>query len=472
MLQRYSCRQKGVNRDPFLEEWLAFGAMFESRNMHSMNQPRLALFALLPLFVGIHSFGQGSPMFRGDPAHSGIYAGAGVPKFHGIRWSFHTNSEVVSSPAIVGGVVYVGSNDGNLYAIDESSGKLHWKFETGSAIPSSPAVAAGIVYFASYDGNFYAVDAVTGKLKWKFADSGERRYSGTHLHGMLPAGETMPDPFDVYLSSPVVWNGTVYFGSGDGNVYAINAKSGALQWKFHTGDVVHASPAIAQGKLYVGSWDSYFYALDAATGKQLWQFKTGEDPKIHNQVGIQSSATIADGVVYFGCRDSNLYALDAATGRKRWFFSNHGSWVITSPVVKDGKLYFATSDSTLFHALDAKTGAPLYSIKFRWPIFGSPAIAGNTLYLPEQNGKLTAINLIAHKPAWVFQTDASRQNLPKLSKPDGSAAYESVFTSTFYDDTIVGIKKLRSVGSILSSPVVSGSTVYLGTSDGSLYALQ
>jgi eukaryotic-like serine/threonine-protein kinase len=86
-------------------------------------------------------------MFRGDPGHSGVYAGAGVPEFHGVRWSFHTNGEVVSSPAIVGGVVYVGSNDGNLYAIDESSGKLHWKFETGSAIPSSPAVAAGIVYF-------------------------------------------------------------------------------------------------------------------------------------------------------------------------------------------------------------------------------------------------------------------------------------------------------------------------------------
>jgi eukaryotic-like serine/threonine-protein kinase len=437
-----------------------------------MNQSRLALFTLLPFFFGIHAFAQGNPMFRGDPVHSGIYAGAGVPEFHGIRWSFHTKGEVVSSPAVVGGVVYVGSNDGNLYAIDESSGKLRWKFETGSAIPSSPAVAAGIVYFASYDGNFYAVDAVTGKLRWKFADPGERRYSGTHLHGMLPAGEVMPDPFDVYLSSPVAGNGLVYFGSGDGNVYAINAKSGALQWKFHTGDVVHASPAIAQGKLYIGSWDSYFYALDAATGKQIWRFKTGEDPKIHNQVGIQSSATIAGGVVYFGCRDSNLYALDATTGRLRWFFSNHGSWVITSPVVKDGKLYFATSDSTLFHALDAKTGAPLYSIKFRWPIFGSPAIAGNTLYLPEQNGKLTAIDLVTHKPVWVFQTNASRQNLPSLSKPDGSPSYDSVFTSTFYDDTIVGIKKLRSVGSILSSPVVSERTVYLGTSDGNLYALQ
>jgi len=411
-------------------------------------------------------------MFRGDPGHTGIYADSGVPEFHEVRWRYHTNGEIISSPAIVGGIVYVGSNDGNLYAIDESSGQLHWKFTTSSRIPSSPAVVGGIVYFASYDGNFYAADAKSGKLRWKFANPGERRYEGTHLHALLPAAETMPDPFDVYLSSPVIWRGTVYFGSGDGNVYAVNAASGALKWKFHTGDVVHASPAIALGKLYIGSWDSYFYALDATRGKELWRFKTGEDPKIHNQVGIQSSATIAGGIVYFGCRDSNFYALDATTGRQRWSFSNHGSWVITSPVVKDGKVYFATSDSALFHALDAETGAPLYSIKFQWPIFGSPSIAGNTLYLPEQNGKLTAIDLVTHKTAWVFQTDASRQNFPKLSRPDGSPAYESVFPSSFYDDTIVGINKLHSVGTILSSPVVSGRTVYLGTSDGSLYALQ
>ena len=134
----------------------------------------------------------------------------------------------------------------------------------------------------------------------------------------------MPDPFDCYLSSPVVWNGAVYFGSGDGNVYAVDAGSGALKWKFKTGDVVHASPAIADGKVYIGSWDSYFYALDAATGKEVWRFKTGEDPDIHNQVGIQSSAAVVDGVVYFGCRDSHLYALDAKTGEKKWAYRDQG----------------------------------------------------------------------------------------------------------------------------------------------------
>jgi outer membrane protein assembly factor BamB len=66
----------------------------------------------------------------------------------------------------------------------------------------------------------------------------------------------MPDPFDFYLSSPVVANGAVYFGSGDTNIYALDAASGALKWKFKTGDVVHASPAISDGILFVGRWDS------------------------------------------------------------------------------------------------------------------------------------------------------------------------------------------------------------------------
>jgi len=411
-------------------------------------------------------------MFRGDLTHSGIYAATGVPKLKGVKWSFHSRGEIISSPAIANGVVYVGSNDGNLYAIDQQSGSKKWSYATGARITSSPAVADGLVYCSSYDGTFFAVDAISGKLKWKFRIAGERRYTATHLHGSLPAGEAMPDPFDVYLSSPAVWRGAVYFGSGDGNIYALDAATGTVKWKFPTGDVVHASPAIADGKLYIGSWDSYFYALDASTGKELWRFKTGEDPDIHNQVGIQSSATVSDGVVYFGCRDSNFYALDASTGQKRWSFSNKGSWVIVSPVVQAGKVYFATSDSALFNILDAHTGALIDTIKFQWPIFASPSIAGNMLYLAGQDGKLLAVDLTSRKPVWTYQTDGSKQYLRAYSNPDGSPNYRAVFTSDFYDDLIAGVEKIRTVGMILSSPVISGSVVYVGSSDGNLYALE
>ena len=169
-------------------------------------------------------------MFRNDLAHSGIYASVGAPSLKSVKWTFHTHGEVISSPAIASGVVYVGSNDGTLYAIDQQSGTQKWKFPTAARITSSPAVADGLVYFSSYDGNFYAVDTATGKQRWKFRNAGEHRYAATHLHGSVPEGETMPDPFDFYLSSPAIWNSAVYLGSGDGNIYALDTATGALKW--------------------------------------------------------------------------------------------------------------------------------------------------------------------------------------------------------------------------------------------------
>jgi eukaryotic-like serine/threonine-protein kinase len=157
------------------------------------------------------------------------------------------------------------------------------------------------IYFGNYDGNIYSVDAKTGEQRWKFASEGEHRFTARHIQGADPTAESMPDPFDLYLSSPTVVQDTVYVGSGDGNIYAIDAASGALRWKFRTGNVVHASPAVANDTVYIGSWDSFFYALNAKSGQERWRFKTGEDHVISNQVGIQSSAVIADGVVYFGC---------------------------------------------------------------------------------------------------------------------------------------------------------------------------
>jgi outer membrane protein assembly factor BamB len=411
-------------------------------------------------------------MFRGNPQHTGVYDSTGVPVFHNVKWKFHTAGFVISSPAIDASTAYVGSTDGNLYAVNLVTGDQKWKFATEARITSSPGVERGTVYFSSYDGKFYAVDASTGKLKWKFQTAGEHRFAAKHLHGSFPESETMPDPFDFYLSSPTLSGDAIYFGSGDGNVYSLDAASGKLNWKFPTGDVVHASPAVANGTVYVGSWDSYFYAIDAVTGKEKWRFKTGVDPAIHNQVGIQSSAAVADGIVYFGCRDSNFYALDAVTGQKKWSFNNQGSWVITSPAVYDGKVYFGTSDTKQFYAFDAKTGGtPVFSLKFTWPIFSSPAIAGDTVYFGSHNGVLTAVDLKTAKIAWSFPTDGARQNLAALSKPDGTTNYEAVFTENFYDNLIIGVYKLFATGEILSSPVIAGDTVYFGSTDGNLYAL-
>ena len=411
-------------------------------------------------------------MFRGNLEHSGVYDAPGAPTFNKVKWAFHTPGQIISSPAVAGGTVYAGSTDGSLYAVDRETGKQRWKFEAKSRIASSPAVVDGLVYFGAYDGNFYAVDAALGQLKWKFKTGGERRFEGKHLHGSQPAGETMPDPWDCYLSSPAVWNGAVYFGSGDGKIYALDAATGALKWKVQTGDVVHASPAVAHGTLFIGSWDSYFYALDAATGKEKWRFKTGDDPVIHNHVGIQSSAAVVDGMVYFGCRDAHLYALDELTGEMKWSFDVKGSWVLNSPAVSRGMVYFATSDSGMLYAVDAKSGAIVFSVSFQgWPTFSSPAIAGETLYAGSTSGKLNAVDLANRKIAWSFATEASKENGPAFTKPDGSSNYFAAFTSDFYDDMMTGYGKLLTLGPILSSPVVANDTIYFGGTDGNLYAL-
>ncbi|HJW99142.1 MAG TPA: PQQ-binding-like beta-propeller repeat protein [Terriglobales bacterium] len=417
-------------------------------------------------------FSQDLGMFRGDPEHQGIYSGAGAPSFSRVQWKFRTDGRVKSSPVVAGGTLYIGSDDRNLYAIDAESGTLKWKFKTGSRVTSSPAVLKDVVYFGSFDGNFYAVDTNSGKQKWVFKTAGERRYAGKHLHGAAPDGETQPDPFDFFLSSPVVVNDAVYFGSGDGNVYALNPTDGAVKWKFHTGDVVHSSPAVSNGTVFIGSWDTYFYALDASTGKERWRFKTGDDPETHNQIGIQSSPLVVDQMVYFGCRDSNLYALDSHSGEKKWAFNNKGSWVIGSPVAKDGKLYFATSDSGLFRAVDAKTGAEIYTLNLIWPLFSSPAIAGNTLYIGSEEGKLIAIDLSTQQPVWTFQTDGSKENGPALTKPDGKPKYEAAFADGFYDSMVIGVDKMQSVGMVLSSPVIAGNVVYFGSTDKNIYALE
>jgi len=411
--------------------------------------------------------------FRSNATHTGVFGAPGVPEFHRLKWQFHSKAAVLSSPTVSGDTVYVGSSDHKFYAIDLASGLQKWEFKTGGRVQGSAAVSNGTVFFESYDSNFYCLDAATGQLKWKFKTEGERRFAAKHLHGGEPAAETMPDPFDFYLSSPVVANGLVYFGSGDTYVYALDAATGALRWKFKTGDVVHASPALANGTLFVGSWDSYFYALDAATGKEKWSFKTGEDPDIHNQQGIQSSAAFADGIVYYGCRDSNFYALDAATGKKLWAFPNKGSWVITSPAVSDGRVYFATSDTGLFHALDAKTGSPIFSIDFKhWPMFSSPAIAGEFAYIGSHDGRLLAIDLKSQKLAWSFDTDGRKQNAATYTKEGGVPRYEAAFFDFFYDDMVAGQQKMLSTGAVLSSPAVAGKSIVFGSTDGSVYALE
>jgi len=410
--------------------------------------------------------------FRGDPTHTGVYAAQAPRAFHRVKWTFPTGDRVVSSPVHKDGVIYFGGDDGNVYAVGAADGQQRWRRKTGGPVSSTPAVDGDTLYVASYDGKLYALDVRTGAPRWTFATEGERRFEAKGLHGFQPRSQTIADPFDVLLSSPVVANGSVFFGSGDGNLYAVDAASGELRWKFRTGDVVHASPAYANGVVYVGSWDSFFYAVDAATGKEKWRFHGGEDPAIHNQVGFQSSAAVVDGVVYTGCRDSNLYAIDAATGSEKWRFNNEGSWVISSPAVSGGKVVFGTSDSARYFVLDAQTGRPVVQRQNDAYMFSSPAVAGSVVLIGVLNGTLVARDLASGEPLWEFRTDASKRNEGWALTAERKFNEPMLFSSEWRDAPIVAATRQFAVGSIFSSPLVVDGVVYFGSADGKLYAIE
>jgi outer membrane protein assembly factor BamB len=410
-------------------------------------------------------------MFRGDPAHSGTSSAQAPRQFHRVKWKFPTGDRIISSPVWENKILYFGGDDGNIYAVDSETGRQIWKRTTGGPAPCTPAVANGTVYAGSYDGKFYALNAQTGAIKWKFATEGERRFEAKGIHGLQPKNQTIADQYDIFLSSPVGVQGAVYFGSGDGNLYALDAATGELKWKFKTGDVIHASPAYADGVLFVGSWDSYFYAVDAATGKEKWRFHGGEDQLIHNQVGFQSSAAVVDGVVYVGCRDSNLYALDAATGKEKWKFFNELSWVIVSPAIKDGKVIFATSDSSLYHVADAATGKSVLKQQDKAYIFSSPVIAGDVVLMGVLNGTLQARDLKTGEPLWDFQTETSKQNKGWILTADRKFNEPMFFTSNWREAPVVGTERQFSIGAIFSTPLVMNGVVYFGSTDGNLYAI-
>jgi eukaryotic-like serine/threonine-protein kinase len=429
-------------------------------------------FLLLVLFTAVATHAGEPCMFRTNPSHSGIMQDAKHAGLGGLKWKFHTGAAIFSSPAVCDGTVFIGSIDHNLYSLEAATGRLNWRFVTEGPVRSSPAVDEKRVYVLSQDGKFYALDRATGKPAWTFSTGGERRFTAPGIHGMGPRKEMMPDPFDVFASSPVLADGMVFFGSGDGAIYALAAETGSLRWKYQTGNVVHTAPAAVDGVVYVGSFDRYLYALDEKTGAVRWKFETGDDQTIYNQVGIASSPAVVDGTVYFGSRDSHLYALDAVTGKKKWAYDNHGGWVIASPVVYEGTVLFPTSDGQLFLCVDAGTGELRYKVVNRAISFSSPAVVGGVVFYGTSDGWLHALDARTGASRGDFQTDGNKQNGAKYLDAEGNMKQRAIYSDFTLDATIAGLDRMYSLGSVLSSPVVANGVVFFGSTDGNVYAVE
>ena len=318
------------------------------------------------------------------------------PREAELVWSYDTESEVWSSPAVSTewDVLYVGARDSYLYVLDTVTGQLLWRYFSTSSWRSWPLVSAKRVYVLySTTGSLHAVEA--GERQWSSHCSG--CYAPTLSTGSIYAGADYGVfAFDaatgeqhwvyntgysnVVQTRPAVVDKVVYFGADDKRIYALTTKKGELLWSYATNDAVRSSPAVADGVVYAGSNDDHLYAMNAETGEFIWRYRTGGD--------VKSSPAVANGIVYVGSNDGSLYALDATTGTLVWSYETGGA-VVSSPAVSDGVVYVGSYDGFLY-ALDAATGSLVWSYETEDKVASSPAVSGVKVYVGSVDGKVYA----------------------------------------------------------------------------------
>ena len=297
--------------------------------------------------------------------------------------------------------MYVGSSDGYLYALDERTGRMRWRYAAGSAVTSSPAVVGGLVYAHTYDGRVFAVRAADGRPVWARSVGPPARLAWGRESG------------DDYASSPAVVGTRLYVGAIDGNLYALDARTGAVIWRLRTGGRIWSSPAVAGGAVYVGSLDGKLYKANAADGALRWAFATDGAVLASGSFGydrrtIQSSPSVGDGIAYVGSRDGTLYAVDAERGTLRWRFDNSVFWSNTSPARANGLVYAGNSDGLFVQGVDARSGKEAWKYTTALQVFASPSVAGDAVYTGDWAGFMYAVDAKTGALFWKYRSDGRR----------------------------------------------------------------
>ena len=337
-----------------------------------------------------------------------------------------------SSPAVDSGRVFFGLDDGSVTALNETTGKAMWRVVPGGAVPvrNALAVAYGRVYIGTAT-KFFALDEITGATDWSFN-----------------TGNTNS-------TSAAVSNGIVYFGTGKGNVYAVNATTGAQKWVAATGAAVSSSPALSLGSnmILVGSNDHYLYALNATSGVRLWRFVTSAP--------IWSSPAVADGRVFFGSDDYNVYALGAiAPALKATIFPS-----VTS--LKPGQV--STLTITVTNGTTPETGVTLTLTStagggFTQPVPGSPGLYYSNFTAPLVSSITdTTIQVVVSESGFLSgsaQTTITVYPLPPLTV----AAAPSPASITPGGEIVIAIRVTNG-----TSPV-TGASIFLSSAAGGTFS--
>lgn len=322
------------------------------------------------------------------------------------RWAETVPASITAAPTVVDGTVFVGSESGDLDAIDAATGERRWSFSTNGSIASAATVADETTFVCDDNGRLWAI-AANGTLRWTTRigvtgiETAPTYANGTLFVRAVQEGSDVTTVADTLiavdssgnrqwtttlrttgsieqLSAPTVANGTVYLGSRDGTVRAIDAATGELRWQTDLGASIRASPTVAAGRVVVGTHAGRLFALDATTGAIDWRFDAGSL--------LDTTPTIADGTAVVGGRDG-LYAVDLATGERRWTVGTETP-IMAAPTVANGTVY-AGSDAGRIYAIVG--GERRWSVSVGGAIESAPTVVDGTLYVGSTDGGLYAI---------------------------------------------------------------------------------
>ena len=353
-----------------------------------------------------------------------------------LRWLSEIPGAVASGPVVVNGAIYVSAEywdeqtpkTGLVVALDASNGDIIWKYDiprgSWGELMADPVLADGVLYIGSFNGNMYALDAATGELRWSFAAGDVIRWPATVAHGL------------------------VYFGSVDRHVYALDSLTGELHWRYETEGPQWVGPVVADGLVYAGVGQRHLDALDAATGALRWRHESEADrlslPVVSQGVVYVSANKDFSEAYQQGQNIENIRhqgyvaALDARTGRPLWQYRTEGD--PSDPVAVDGVVYVAAGDERSYlladppetgnpamrgrvYAWDVATGELLWQRRVVAAISGGLrglAVADGTVYVESSdqfryndpsnppvmiNGQLSAFNARTGESKWLFETD-------------------------------------------------------------------
>jgi outer membrane protein assembly factor BamB len=299
------------------------------------------------------------------------------PPLH-VGWSYHGQSLLEFPPSIDRDRMFFLDDGGTARALDVHTGKTLWQRQIGTLAAATPAVDVkdGLIFMPTLsdtshspgNGRFVALSLKTGKVKWS--------------HALASGAE----------SSPIVHDGTVYFGDNGGTLYALKARTGATRWTFHAGGAIKGGPALWHGNLYFGDYGGQAFGVRASNGHKLWSTSTSGAHFGLGSGNFYATATVAYGRVYIGNTDGRVYSFGARNGALAWA-TGTGAFVYAAAAVADPKgvgptLYVGSYDGE-FYAFNAQSGAIRWKHSGGGRISGSATVIGNVVYFAGLDSRTT-----------------------------------------------------------------------------------